>query len=335
MSGRKHTHARKAAALTTAALTTAGLAFATAGPASAAPDNDISSAKTRAEHTSTLAAAAAKRHDTAAQDLTQARQRLERLLKQIKHHQRLVKTLRAEVATSVVEEYDGTAGSAAPTRPVSKKLSRDSESLLANVTYVTEDTDGRAQRISRSAERATQLSSRRADVRDRVSTLRKHEQKLEQRREQVAARAAAAAAKVEDLEAKAAAKAEAERREAEAKRVEAAGGPAVAYAKAQVGKAYVYGAAGPSAFDCSGLTMMAWKQAGVNLPHNSGAQYAAGQKISESELQPGDLVFYYSPISHVGMYIGNGQVANALNPGSGVQISGLHDMPLTGAARVG
>ena len=81
--------------------------------------------------------------------------------------------------------------------------------------------------------------------------------------------------------------------------------------------------------------MAAWKQAGVSLPHSSSAQYASGRQISESELQPGDLVFYYSPISHVGMYIGNGQIVNALNPGSGVQISGLHDMPYSGAVRPG
>ena len=74
----------------------------------------------------------------------------------------------------------------------------------------------------------------------------------------------------------------------------------------QVGDAYVYGAAGPDAFDCSGLTMMAWAQAGVSLPHSSSAQYGSGPHVAASALQPGDLVFYYSPISHVGMYIGNG-----------------------------
>ncbi|MCW2836938.1 MAG: hypothetical protein JWQ15_1052, partial [Marmoricola sp.] len=62
---------------------------------------------------------------------------------------------------------------------------------------------------------------------------------------------------------------------------------------------------------------------------------SSGTPISESELQPGDLVFYYSPISHVGLYIGNGQIVNALNPGAGVLISGLHDMPYVGAVRPG
>ncbi len=110
---------------------------------------------------------------------------------------------------------------------------------------------------------------------------------------------------------------------------------AVSYAMAQVGEAYVYGAAGPNAFDCSGLTMMAWAQAGVSLPHSSSAQYSSGPHVAESELRPGDLVFYYSPISHVGMYIGNGMIVNAENPSTGVRVTGLHSMPYVGAVRPG
>ncbi len=176
----------------------------------------------------------------------------------------------------------------------------------------------------RSSTRVEKLAERRADVRERVSKLAPREKALRNQQAKVDSRVASASAVLEDLEAK-----------AEQKRMEEAGGPAVAYAKAQVGKSYVYGAMGPDSFDCSGLTMAAWKQAGVSLPHSSSAQYASGQQISESELQPGDLVFYYSPISHVGMYIGDGQIVNALNPGSGVQISGLHDMPYSGAVRPG
>ncbi len=110
---------------------------------------------------------------------------------------------------------------------------------------------------------------------------------------------------------------------------------AVGYAMAQVGDAYVYGAAGPNAFDCSGLTMMAWAQAGVSLPHSSSAQFSSGPRIAESALRPGDLVFYYSPISHVGIYIGNGMIVHAANPSTGVQVTGLHSMPYVGAVRPG
>ena len=112
-------------------------------------------------------------------------------------------------------------------------------------------------------------------------------------------------------------------------------GAAVAYAMAQVGDAYVYGAMGENAFDCSGLTMRAWAQAGVSLPHSSSAQYGSGPHIAASDLQPGDLVFYYSPISHVGMYIGNGMIVHAANPGTGVAVSGLYSMPYVGAVRPG
>jgi len=98
---------------------------------------------------------------------------------------------------------------------------------------------------------------------------------------------------------------------------------AVAYARAQVGKPYCYGGAGPSCFDCSGLTMMAWRQAGVSLPHSSGAQYNVGRRISASELQPGDLIFYYSPISHVSIYIGNGQRISATHTGDYVRVQSL------------
>lgn len=110
---------------------------------------------------------------------------------------------------------------------------------------------------------------------------------------------------------------------------------AVHFALAQIGKAYVYGAAGPSAYDCSGLTMRAWGAAGVGLPHSSSAQFGSGTHISASQLQPGDLVFYYHPISHVGMYIGNGMIVNAENPSAGIRITGLYSMPYVGAVRPG
>jgi cell wall-associated NlpC family hydrolase len=96
---------------------------------------------------------------------------------------------------------------------------------------------------------------------------------------------------------------------------------AVAYALAHVGDSYVAGADGPSAFDCSGLTMTAWRRAGVSLPHYSKAQYAVTQHVSRSELRPGDLLFYFgSGAHHVAMYIGGGMMVSASNPSAGVEI---------------
>jgi peptidoglycan DL-endopeptidase CwlO len=108
---------------------------------------------------------------------------------------------------------------------------------------------------------------------------------------------------------------------------------AVKYAYAQIGDRYEWGAAGPSSFDCSGLTMMAWRQAGVSLPHSSRLQYAAGRKVSRSALQPGDLVFFYSPISHVGIYVGNGNMIHAPNPGERVKVDPISYIPYAGAVR--
>jgi cell wall-associated NlpC family hydrolase len=92
-------------------------------------------------------------------------------------------------------------------------------------------------------------------------------------------------------------------------------GIAVKFACAQIGKPYVWGADGPGSYDCSGLTSAAWAKAGVNLPHNAAKQRQAVPSVSRSQLRPGDLVFYYSDLHHVGMYVGNGWLVHASRPG--------------------
>jgi cell wall-associated NlpC family hydrolase len=108
---------------------------------------------------------------------------------------------------------------------------------------------------------------------------------------------------------------------------------AVRYAYAQIGKPYVYGAAGPNAFDCSGLTMMAWRQGGIALPHSAAAQIGIGRRVSRSELQPGDLIFRYDPISHVAMYVGGGMQVAATHTGSTVKLQAAFQGPIVGYSR--
>ncbi|MGW5361086.1 NlpC/P60 family protein [Actinopolymorpha pittospori] len=113
------------------------------------------------------------------------------------------------------------------------------------------------------------------------------------------------------------------------------GATALAFAKQQLGEPYVFAAAGPDSWDCSGLTMKAWEQAGVSLPHSAHEQYNVSAKVSKSNLQPGDLVFFYSDMHHVGLYVGNGEVIHAPRPGEGVQYIKMAYMPYAGAARPG
>ncbi|MEV5968779.1 NlpC/P60 family protein [Streptomyces sp. NPDC051921] len=110
---------------------------------------------------------------------------------------------------------------------------------------------------------------------------------------------------------------------------------AIAFARAQLGKPYVWGATGPSAYDCSGLTQASWRAAGVSLPRTTYTQINAGRRVSRSELAPGDLVFFYSGISHVGLYIGGGQMIHAPRPGAPVRVAPIDEMPFAGATRVG
>ncbi|MFG2285638.1 NlpC/P60 family protein [Streptomyces sp. NPDC048595] len=108
---------------------------------------------------------------------------------------------------------------------------------------------------------------------------------------------------------------------------------ALAFARAQIGKPYVWGATGPSSYDCSGLTQAAWKAAGVDLPRTTWDQVKVGQRVATKDLQPGDLVFFYDDISHVGMYIGGGKMIHAPKPGAYVREESIYYMPIYGSVR--
>jgi peptidoglycan DL-endopeptidase CwlO len=111
---------------------------------------------------------------------------------------------------------------------------------------------------------------------------------------------------------------------------------AVQFALAQVGKPYVFGAAGPGSYDCSGLTMQAWHAGGVSLPHSAADQYNYGHHVSRDQLAPGDLVFFYQPIGHVTIYIGDGLMVSAPTEGENVSVVPLtaFNGDYTGATRL-
>jgi peptidoglycan DL-endopeptidase CwlO len=109
---------------------------------------------------------------------------------------------------------------------------------------------------------------------------------------------------------------------------------AVQTALAQVGKPYVWAADGPGSFDCSGLMLFAWRAGGASLPHSSRSQFSATTRVSVSQVHPGDLLFYGSPIHHVGMYVGNGKMVEASHAGVPVRVASIFRRDLVGVGRV-
>ena len=112
-----------------------------------------------------------------------------------------------------------------------------------------------------------------------------------------------------------------------------AGAIALQFAYAQLGKAYRSSTAGPNSYDCSGLTMAAWKAAGFSLPHNAAAQYQRAVHVDRSALRPGDLIFYYKGVSHVGIYAGQNMVIDAPHAGKPVSLRKMDTMPIVAFGR--
>lgn len=341
-----------------AVLVVAGSLLVT-GPSAAAPDSgrDIGSVSARVDRLYHQAEQASERYDAARIDLHRAQRRLNGLESALRRQRSDVASVRRQVAASVVAQYQGQ-GLTSTTQVL---LSRDPQDFLDRLSTVSQFDDQRSQLMQRYVVQATVLAGRRQAAARQVADIAETEHRLGTEKAQIDQKAGQAKALLATLRERAAqerasrarARTAASTASSTAASTSASEGgagaattgpaapvsgraaAAVRYAMAQVGKAYVYGAAGPSAFDCSGLTMRAWGAAGVGLPHSSAAQMGSGTPVSESQLQPGDLVFYYSPVSHVGMYIGHGLIVNAENPSVGVKVTGVDSMPYAGAVRPG
>ncbi len=327
-------HTRKRAGATICGLTAiAAIAFVPATPAQADPS--IKDVKTRVDRLYHEAEAAQERLHDAQLDLADLRSDLAGLkADQARQDQRLDQ-VRDQVSDAVVRQLEGEGISTVGQVVVSD----DPSAFLDTLSTMSSFNDLQSSMLADYDTQLEALAIRREATDSRTQEIADLTEQLSTEKETVDDKLAEAKSVLSGLEAE-------ERERLLTSRsgvtrmpasVPASGraAAAVAYAMAQVGDAYVYGAMGENAFDCSGLTMRAWAQAGVSLPHSSSAQYGSGPHIAASDLQPGDLVFYYSPISHVGMYIGNGMIVHAANPGTGVAVAGLYSMPYVGAVRPG
>ncbi|MER5630372.1 C40 family peptidase [Streptomyces nitrosporeus] len=113
----------------------------------------------------------------------------------------------------------------------------------------------------------------------------------------------------------------------------ASGKQAIAYATAQIGKPYVWGAEGPGSFDCSGLTSQAWASARHPIPRTSQEQWRQLPRVAVQDMRPGDLIIYHDDASHVGMYVGSGSIVHAPRPGRDVTLAGAGSMKILGVVR--
>ncbi len=327
--GRKRT----ATALATLCIAALGTSVLAASPTAAEPS--IGDVQDRVDSLYHQAEQASERYNDARVELRKARHRLESLSSDLDRQRARVEQVRDQVAASVVQQYQGQA----LTTVSQVALAEDSDRFLSMLTTVDEYNQRQAAVVEDLAVAADGLEMREQVVQREVDTMARSRATLAKEKAEIDRRASEAEALLGRMES--------QRRERQANRsdtrtpvVSAApasgrAAAAVQYALAQVGDAYVFGAAGPSAFDCSGLTMQAWAAAGASLPHSSSAQMGSGTPVSTSALQPGDLVFYYSPVSHVGVYIGNGMIVHAANPSAGVRVDPVGLMPISGAVRPG
>lgn len=294
---------------------------------------DLETVKKQVEKLDHLAEQASERYNDARVKLTETETKLASLNADLDRQAAVVAAMREQVATMVVDQYQGDALST--TSQV--VLSQDPDAFLDNLNAVSAYNDQRGQVMKRFSTQLDRLKLRKAAVKTEADRLDALQDRMSAEKAEIDEKAAEAQELLDELEAEARAKLLGGDFSGELPDVDASGRAAVAvkFALAQVGKSYVYGAVGPNSYDCSGLTMRAWGAAGVGLPHSSRAQQGSGTRVAESELQPGDLVFYYSPVSHVAMYIGNGMIVEARNPRADVVVSPLHSMPYVGAVRPG
>jgi cell wall-associated NlpC family hydrolase len=316
-------------------LLSVGVMVATVGflPSTASAEPDIDDVQARVDKLYHQAEQAQERYNNAKLELLSLERDLDLLEADQGRQDQRLESVRKQVQDAVVRQYEGQTMDAVGQVVVSD----DPTTFLSQLSTMSAFNDMQDQLFDDYSTELKSLDIRSDATAKRAAEVAAIEEKLSAEKDTVDDKLAEAEALLDQLKA--------EEREEMLSRgvvrlpsdVPASGraAAAVEYALAQVGDAYVYGAAGPDAFDCSGLTMMAWAQAGVGLPHSSSAQYGAGPHIAMSDLQPGDLVFYYSPISHVGMYIGNGMIVHAANPGTGVAVSSVSSMPYSGAVRPG
>ncbi|MGW6206750.1 NlpC/P60 family protein [Streptomyces sp. NPDC055089] len=332
------------AARTAATLAFAGAATAAALPGSAHADPAPTPAQVKAQVDRLYreAEAATEQYNGAREKAAATAKSVDALRDEAARRTERLNTAREALGSYAAAQYRS--GGIDPA--VQLALSSDPDQYLRRASYVERAGERRATEVrtvqrqvadvaqvrAEAADELTELASRQAALKKHKATVRT---KLAEARQLLARLSPAERASYDASEGgrgSAHADRSAPRGSAQAPNARAA--EAVAFAYTALGKPYVWGATGPSSFDCSGLTQAAYRSAGVSLPRTTYTQINAGRRVSQSELAPGDLVFFYSGVTHVGLYIGNGQMIHAPRPGAPVRVAPIDQMPFAGATRV-
>ncbi|MGW3935234.1 C40 family peptidase [Streptomyces sp. NBC_00024] len=224
-------------------------------------------------------------------------------------------------------------------------LSGDPDDYLDKAQMLDRTSNRQAEALSAMQSKQREITQEREAAQKRLKTLEETRAKAGEKKDEVQGKLAKARKLLNSLTAAQRAKMEADQEREDV----AAGasdtpatynGPAsgrgkvaLDFAYAQLGKPYEWGSTGPNSYDCSGLTGASWRAAGVSLPRTVQQQYDAGRKVAKSDLQPGDIIYWYNSTQHNGMYVGNGKAIHAPRTGKNVEIVPLDSMPFFAASR--
>ncbi|MEV8534615.1 NlpC/P60 family protein [Streptomyces sp. NPDC051211] len=312
----------------------------TGGAASAAPADPASGARARVDRLFEEAEQATERFNEAGERSAKLRAEVRRAQDAVARGQDRINTMRGVLGAFAGAQYRS--GGLDPTMEL--LLTEDPDEYLEKAGTLDRLTGHQARQLAELREEQRRLNQQRQEASHKLAELDELRADVARHKRSVTAKLAAARRLLNAMPSEE--RAAYERSSRSGDRAGAlpdmsSAGPtsgraaaAVMAARAAVGRPYVWGSTGPSGFDCSGLMVWSYRQAGVSLPRTSQAQRYAGRRVPLSEARPGDLVTYRSDASHVGMYVGNGQVIHAPYPGAPVRYDPVGMMPVSAVTRV-
>ncbi|SOD87151.1 NlpC/P60 family protein [Streptomyces sp. Ag109_G2-15] len=326
--------------LTTAAAAAVALS---ANAANAAPSEKLSKdeVKAKVDHLYEQAEQATEKYNGAKEKQQKLQKEISTIQDNVARGQQELNKLRDGLGSLATAQYR----SGGIDSSVQLFLSSNPDDFLDKASTLDQLSSQQVEALQKIQDKQRELAQERAEATDKLKDLAATRTELGNKKKEVQGKLAEAQKLLNTLTAKEKAALAAEQARANRSSTErvdlgddssASNRAAAAFSAAQskIGSPYVYGASGPSSFDCSGLTSWAYAQAGVTIPRTSEAQANIGAHLSESQLQVGDLVFFYGDLHHVGLYAGNGQVLHAPHTGAVVRYESISNMPFQFGVRV-